>query len=76
MRTTPTPALPGAVATAMMGNFLVIIAVPFSLNAKPSKITWLLFCKHLVNLPLLCNGQQVINYPVQHQSSREEKEHY
>jgi hypothetical protein len=37
MRTTPTPALPGAVATAMMGSFLVIIAVPFSLNAKPSK---------------------------------------
>jgi hypothetical protein len=29
MRTTPTPALPGGVATAMMGNFLVIIAVNF-----------------------------------------------
>jgi hypothetical protein len=43
MRTTPTPALPGAVATAMMGSFLVIIAVLFSLNAMPSKITWLLF---------------------------------
>jgi hypothetical protein len=28
---TPTPAFPGAVATAMMGNFLVIIAgTPYS----------------------------------------------
>jgi hypothetical protein len=33
------------------------------------------FNNHLVDLPLLRNRQYVVNYPVQHQSGWEEKEH-
>ena len=76
MRITPTPALPGAVATAMMGNFLVIIAV-YLLQASYAALKLLsgLFSKYPINLPLLSNGQNIVGDPIQHQARREEKEH-
>ena len=56
MRTTPTPALPGAVAIAMMGNCLVIIAMRFSWDVYAiSQLLGAFFSKHLIDLPLLSN---------------------
>jgi hypothetical protein len=61
---TPIPALPGAVASAMMGSFLVIIAgTPYLLAAK--NLFNQLLSKHLIDLPLLSNRQQVIHHPIQ-----------
>jgi hypothetical protein len=60
-----------------MGNCLVIIAVRFPLNVYAiNKLLGVFFSKHLINLPLLGNRQQIINNPVQNQTGREEKEHY
>jgi hypothetical protein len=48
--------LPGAVATAMMGNCLVIIAMHFSLDIYViNQLLGVFFSKHLINLPLLSN---------------------
>jgi hypothetical protein len=72
---TPTPALPGAVASAMMGSFLVIIAgTPYLFSAAKNLFNQLL-SEHLIDLPLLSNRQQVVHYPVQNQACREEEEH-
>src|SRR6185295_5600793 len=61
-RTTPMPARPGGVAIA------AIVSACHMSGFRP--------LYHACNLPLLCNGQNVIHQPVKHQSGgEEEKEH-
>src|SRR3972149_2252190 len=65
-RTIPMPPRPAGVATAAMGSGTI----------SPLGMGRFVAVEHALDLPLLKDGKDIVDQPVQHQSSREEKEEH